>query len=179
MPPWLHTLFGGLAVLGLGWLPPAVQAQEVGEYELKAAYLYNFALFTTWPSEAMADKGQFLYLCVLGTDPLGPALDALAGKRVQERRIAVRRLAAPEEAPGCHVLYLHGGEREAPPRFLDVLRQAPVLTVTDAPEPWRREMAIHLAIERGRLVFEVNLEPVQRARLTLSSRLLQLARKVH
>lgn len=150
----------------------------MSEYELKAAYLYNFALFTTWPVDRMTEDGAAMVFCVLGQPSLAASLAALQTRKIRDRPIVVRQIVAPEEGRACHVLYLDA-EHEALPKVLAVVRAAGTLTVTDAPPPLRRETVINMALEGNRLVFDVNLASARREGLTLSSKLLKLARSVN
>lgn len=154
---------------GLAVAPPAA---AVGEYELKAAFLYNFASFTEWPPGAAPG----MTVCVLGPDPFGPVLDGLRGKSVQGVPIEVRRLTALSEARGCRILFLGSGED---PAALAALRTSPVLTVADSRDAARRGVMIGLFVDGGRIGFEVNTGAAGSAGLTLSSKLLRLARQVY
>ncbi len=73
-------------------LPPTA-ATASREYLLKAALLYNFANFTTWPTEAFSGPQKSLRLCILGEDPFGAAMDSIDGKSIKERPVAVIRIA--------------------------------------------------------------------------------------
>src|SRR6185295_10763354 len=65
--------------------PPAPSPTE---YEVKAAFLYNFARFVEWPAEARHDPGTPFVIAVLGHDPFGGVLDeTVAGKTVGGRPI--------------------------------------------------------------------------------------------
>lgn len=151
-------------------------AQAVPEYELKAAFIYNFALFVDWPAEARKD-GPFV-LCLAGRDPFGAAIDALDGKPVKSQKLTVRRIPDLREPGGCHMLYIAPAEEFRLDRILESIAGRPVLTIADA-EGWSgRGVMINLAMRQGRLVFDVNLDAVKRAALNMSSRLLQLANSV-
>lgn len=166
-------------ILGCLLTTQACVAAEVSEYELKAAYLYNFALFTTWPSDRLADASAAMTFCVLGQTPLASALTGLQSRKLRDRRIVVKQIASPEEVRSCHVLFIGAGEYGNLPKVVEAVRDSGTLTVTDALDPLSSEAAISMMIENGRLVFDVNLPSAQRARLTLSSKLLKLARSVH
>jgi hypothetical protein len=45
------------------------------EYRVKAAFLYNFALFTEWPEGTFSDDDSAIVFVVLGEDPFGSILD--------------------------------------------------------------------------------------------------------
>jgi len=64
------------------------------EFEVKAAFLYNFARFVEWPAETGHDPGTPFVIAILGHDPFGAVLDeTVAGKTVGGRPIEVRRVA--------------------------------------------------------------------------------------
>lgn len=151
-------------------------AQAVPEYELKAAFIYNFALFVDWPAEARKE-GPFV-LCVVGRGPFEPAFDALAGKPVRSQALAVRRIDRLQHPEDCHMLYIAPAEELHLERILGPAAGRPILTVSDV-EGWSgRGVMINLVTRRGRLAFDVDLDAARRAGLEMSSRLLRLAHSV-
>ena len=149
-------------------------ATPVTEYELKAALLYNFASYTIWPSSAPSG----MTLCVLGSDPFGPSLDALTAKSQRGAAIVVRRVRQPREAMDCHVVYL-GETTKSMETVLAEFHGKPVLTVAESEEAVKRGVMIGLRVEGSRLIFDVNNVAVQAAGLAMSSKLLRLARTVY
>ncbi|MGQ9369204.1 YfiR family protein [Azospirillum sp. ST 5-10] len=165
------------AMLGLVPGTAAAEVDGAAEYEVKAAFVYNFAKFATWPPGAFAGPDAPLVLCVSGGNPFGPVLATLEGKPVGERRLAVRE-ATLAEAGACHILFV---ARPAVERFADVvptLRGRPVLTIGDSDDFVRHGGAINLVLDDGRVRFEVNLAALEGSSITLSSQVLRLARIV-
>lgn len=167
-----------LAAIGLLLFAFAAAAAAAGdeppEYRLKAAFLYNFALFTEWP----AGVGPTLNLCVVGKDPFGDELDPLQGKKAGARQIAVVRKAGAEQLRECQIVFVPGTSIGGLQQMLDALRGAPVLTVTDSPGVLGRGMVLNMNIVQNRITFEADLDAARRARLNLSSKLLRLATEV-
>jgi YfiR/HmsC-like len=159
--------------LALLWPQPA-RAQELPEYRLKAAFLYNFVQFTEWP----ADTPQVLTLCVVGTDPFDKDLDALAGRPVGSRNLAIKRRAAGSDLAGCQVVFFSPSTAADLARLLAPLKSRPVLTVADSPGALRQGVALNMAVVGERISFEANLLAARAAGLNLSSRLLRLATEV-
>lgn len=159
------------------WLVCTLTAasQERNEYRLKAAFLYNFALFTEWP----VSVGSPLQLCVLGPDVFGPELDALQGKQVAERSINVQRKALGDNLVACHVLFVAPAAMAGLARALQDLRGKPVLIVADSAGAARSGVALNMSIDNGKISFEANLVSARAAGLSLSSKLLRLATEVH
>ena len=175
-PPKLRFGRGGCAVLAaalLIWAPLVCAASVAGEYQVKAAFLYNFAKFVDWPGDG--GQGMFV-LCVLGADPFGGAIDAVAGKPVGGRTIQVRRLASADGAGACQMLFISSSEADGLGKDLGAVRGKPVLTVGDTPGFAERGVVINLYVEQSKVRFEINIDAAKRAQLNISSQLLRLAR---
>jgi len=163
------------AALGaVAWLPAPVRANEAPEYRLKAAFVYNFTVFTEWP----ASVGPALNLCLFGADPFGAEIDALHGKRAGDRQIVVHRRTGVESLRTCQVVFLSASAIGQLPRILDTLRGLPVLTISDSPGALQAGVVINMIEDRGRIAFEANLQAARAAQLTLRSNLLRLASEV-
>jgi len=166
---WIFCLCGLLP------LAPAVHANELPEYRLKAAFVYNFALFTEWPAEI----GSTLNLCIYGDDPFGKEIDALQGKAVGSRSMAVQRRSASDSLKGCQIVFIAPSAMANLARVLKQLNEGAALTVADTPGACRDGVILNMAVERNKVTFEANLPAARAARLTLSSKLLRLATEVH
>lgn len=164
-----------ICLLGLLCFVAPVRAENSVEYQIKAAFLYNFASFTEWP----AGLGNTLNLCVYGTDPFGENLDKLQGKNVAGRSLAVRRTASVEGLGNCQIVFISQPAIGNLPRVLDSLRGKPVLTVADTPGAAREGVAINMILEQNKVAFEANLGAARGQGLDLSSKLLRLAREVY
>lgn len=152
-------------------LPASVCA--VGEYELKAAFLYNFALFTEWPLPS-----SILKLCVMGKDPFGVTIRSIAEKTVHGAAVKVQRVSSITEARTCQLLFVATSERDYLNRISEQLRYDPVLTVTESDGYEHRQAMIVMVNSDHHVEFDINQTAAQQAGLKLSSRLLKLARKV-
>lgn len=150
------------------------------EYTLKAAYLYNFAKFVQWPEGAKAE-GDPIRVCVLGEDPFGAGLDKIRGRKAQNREITVARMSdLPKGAPpACDILFVTESEARAVDNLVASLADYPILTVSDTEEFVQRGGMIGFRNIEQRIKFEINIAASDRARLTISSFLLQLALAVH
>lgn len=149
-------------------------ALAVPEYELKAAFLYNFALYTEWPT-----RNNSLNICVLGDDPFGNALDALARKTVQESRVTVKRIISASESKSCQVLFIAASEHHSMNSIAQELHGLPVLTIAEEDGYDARLVMISLGERQNRLAFKINRSAALHSGLTLSSKLLHLATEVY
>lgn len=157
----------------------AARAQGANEYQVKAAFLFNFVKFIEWPAEAFSDDGAPLVIGVVGQDPFGGYLDrAAGGKSVNGRQLLVRRFKWGEDLRACHVLFVCSSERKHLAQIIARLRGATVLTVGDMDQFTQQGGGIHFVTEASRMRFEINARAAAQARLKISSKLLALARAI-
>jgi hypothetical protein len=160
-------------------IPGNARAQAAEEYELKAAFLYNFAKFVDWPPAAFPDPNASFRICVLGKDPFGGSLqDAVGGEEIAGHKLIVVRTNFLPKPAGCQILFISRSERDQTAQILLAVKDSPVLTVGDSPGFLEQGGVINFLLEGTKVRFEINNEAAVRARLTISSKLLQLARRV-
>ena len=160
----------------LGAPTPHTQAAPTTEYEVKAAYLYNFGRFVQWPARATAAEGRYFTICVLGDDPFGPVLNAtIADETIDGKTVVAKRISAPQQAVNCRILFISSSEDRQLKEILIALAKASVLTVSDMPQFARRGGMVQLILDGSKVRFEVNLSSAERAGLIFSSQLLKLA----
>lgn len=146
------------------------------EYEIKAAYLYNFSKFVQWPVQATPAQSDAFAICVIGADPFGPVLTAIVeNETVAGKRVVARQIPASEDAVKCRILFISSSEEKRVQQVLSSLAGASVLTVSDLPKFARRGGMVQFVLEGNRVRFEVNSAAAERAGLTLSSELLKVA----
>ncbi len=167
-----------LAALAAAWTAHAQAPPTSSDVAVKADFLPKFARYVEWPAAARPAEGQPFQLCVIGQDPFGARLDqAAASEMVSSRPMTVRRMSGAEEAAGCHVAYVRGVIAEDTGRLLQALAARPVLTVTDG-ETGQAHGMIHFVVSDGRVGFLIDDAAAAERGLTISSRLLALARGV-
>jgi hypothetical protein len=173
----LHAAAG---VAGL-W-PQAAWAQPeggVGEYQVKAAYLYKFLDFVDWPATAFEGPKSPFVIGVAGADVLADELDALiARRRVESRPVVARRLRPGEAPKGLHVLFIGRAAASRSAALLAATAQQPVLTVTEADDGLPPGSRINFVVVDKRVRFDVALRGAEAHELRISSRLLGVARRV-
>jgi hypothetical protein len=170
----LVLLFG--AVLprpALGDAPPTK------EYEVKAAFLYNFTKFVTWSDASSRDAGAPFVIAVIGDDPFGDALSVLENKTAMGRPIVVQRVSSLDSLKSCRMLFVSSSARDRLPAILRAAHARNILTVGDMERFAARGGIIELVLTGDRVGFEINTESARQAGLTVSSKLLSLARTVH
>jgi hypothetical protein len=166
------------AVLVVASVTNALSAQAVGEYELKAAFVYNFARFVEWPAQAFKEPGDPIKVCILGENPFGRSLDnTLQGKAVASRAFVVEQISDPRRAIGCHILFVSVSERKRVRAILDVITSG-VLTVGDMDGFAAQGGVVNFKLEDGKIRFEINAAAAGQQGLRVSSKLLSVAKIV-
>jgi hypothetical protein len=169
-----------LAPPSIAWA--AAQAPGVpttAEYELKAAFLFNFTRFVEWPAEAFASASAPITIGILGDDPFGSSLDdMIANELVHGRKLTVRRYASVEELEPCQILFVCPGELEHWEAIASKLGKRAILTVGDGSGFTARSGMIGFEMVNHHLRLRVNLAATRAAKLVISSQLLRQAKIV-
>jgi YfiR/HmsC-like len=173
------TLLAVASALTVSVPSASAQRDEVGEYELKAAILFNLSKFVEWPPSAYADSQAPTVVCILGQDPFGDSLKALGQKQdASGRPVSIRRPKNGDESRDCHVLYISSSERKTLAQTLSRLKGSSVLTVGEMSQFAAQGGIVQFTLEDKQVHFQINLDAASRMTLKISSRLLVLARIV-
>ena len=167
-----------LAVLVLA--APADQAYADApvpeEYQVKAAFLFNFAKFVEWPQDAFKGPDDPITICVLGQNPFGSALeDVVRNKTVVNRTFAVREVANAQQAGKCQIVFVSSSERKRFRPLLEDLKGRSILTVGEADDFTANGGIINFKLKDARVRIEIDAGSAERAGLRISSKLLSLA----
>lgn len=176
---WLGVLLRLMAVVTILALHDVRSLQASNskptEYEVKAAYLYNFGRFVEWPSRTGTPQPNSFSICVVGQDHFGAALNNLGDETIAGKSVVVKRLQTSKDAMNCRILYISASEENQLKPTLAALEGSSVLTVSDMPQFSQRGGMIQFILDGSRVRFEINLASAEHAGLTLSSELLKLA----
>lgn len=162
-------------ILTTSWILPT-QTSNSREYQIKAAFLFNFTQFVEWPGHAFADAKSPLVIGVLGEDPFGGLLEeTIRGESVNGHTLVVEHYGKIEELKSCHILFINLPKSEQLEKALATLKSRSILTVGDASNFARKGGMIRFFTEENKMRFQINLEVVKDAKLSISSKLLRLA----
>jgi len=180
----LRWLSASVLWLSLCLFPPATgagaQVAGPGEYQLKAAFLFNFAKFIDWPASSFASPRSDFSICILGADPFGRTMeDLLQDKTIGDRHVSVARTRQVAEARHCQMVFVSASEKSRVREILDGMKGSNALVVGETDGFASAGGAIQFAIEDNRMRFLINTDAADRAGLKVSSKLLSLARVVH
>lgn len=168
-----------LALLGTTAWARTNDTARSPEYLIKAAYLYNFALFVEWPNDAFDSPEAPLVIGIVGADPFGAAMDrTVEGKRISRHPIRVDRLAPSQDLRHCHILFVNRAELARVPEIAQRLQGQAVLIVGDVASDTRAYTAVDFVLTDNKVGFTINMDAARRARVTISSKMLGLAKTV-
>lgn len=160
--------------------PPSRSLANAFEYQIKAAFVYNFAKFVEWPENTAVAGGPAFIIGVLGEDPFGETLDdTVRGKTVGGSDLAVKRFSSLSTLEPCQILFLSKSVADHLPEILERVQGTAVLTVAEDERFALDGGMVRLVTEDNKVRFEINVDAANRAGLRISSKLLALARIVH
>jgi hypothetical protein len=159
------------AARATGTIEPAVS-----EMAIKAAFLVNFAKFTEWPRLA---PNAPLLICIVGDAAMRSTVADLAkGQMVDSHSIEAAQPADNDSIASCQILFIPGAVVARSSALLQKLKEAPVLTVSDAPRFSETSGIVEFFVEKERMRFAINVDALQRTTVHVSSRVLGLAKIV-
>lgn len=172
----LRSAFAGIGLLCASLTAADAYADAAPEYTLKAAFIYNFATFTEWPTKT----AETLELCIVGNNPFGNALNSIEGKLVDNARLLSKHGVISNNAlRSCQIVFICASEKDRLPDILGIARESGILTIADFQDATRQGVMIGMTMEQKKITFEINLEAARRAGLNISSKLLRLAKTVY
>ncbi len=165
----------GLCMLLVNGMTTEMQSQEIEEYQLKAAFLFNFTKFISW---SHADASSKLTVCVMNAKEVAGALEVVTrGKSVDARQVVVQQISFPAALETCQILFI-GNNGKKTEEILVEAKKLSIVTVGEDEKFLRRGGMINFVLEEGKLRFEINTDAASRAGINISSKLLSLAKIV-
>jgi hypothetical protein len=158
-------------------LRPARADEPSREYQIKAAFIYNFVQFVEWPASAFESDTSAITIGVLGDNPFGDMLQRIvAGKTVRGRPLDVQYFSRLEDLGPCHVLFVNSYDQGLLAALHDKLKDKSVLTIGEDEQFLWTGGVIRFFSDDNKVRFEINPKAAERARLNISSKLLRLAK---
>jgi hypothetical protein len=171
---WRRLLLAGLVAS----LMPSSAAAE-SENQVKAAFLFNFARYVEWPASAFPGETAPVRLCLLtGSAFQQVVTDAVSGRSVGRRPVAVEKVEGLEAAAGCHLLFLDDAGAWPASRVAERLAELAVFTISDDAGFAAEGGIANFILVDSKIRFEINPSAARRAGLKISSSLLRLAKLV-
>ena len=147
------------------------------EYEVKAAFIYNFTQFIEWPKDVFSGADAPFVIAVVGPDPFEGALGRIfTGKSVGSHPIVTKHFDSVDDLGPCQLLFVPTAEDASSRAITEKVGKAPTLIVGESETLLSSGGAIRLYLEDDRMRFQINSEALDVARLKASAKLMQLAR---
>ena len=174
-----YRLLNILVILQLFTLT-SVKGQNYTEYEVKAAYIYNFTKFINWPSGSFDNSSSPFVLGIYGKDPFGSILQRIIGNRKSNGRAwVIKYYSNPEQITNCNILFISNISPSKLNRVIQHVKLLPVLTVGDnLPEFCQHGGIINFTSKKSPKRFEINNNAAKNKHISISSRLLMLAKVI-
>ena len=154
-------------------------AQESKEYQLKAAFLFNFVQFVKWPPDSFTNDDAPFCIGILGDDPFGAALEeTIRGETIDNHRMTVARARRMEDLKDCQMIFVSRSEEGRVGEILSQIGTRPILTVSEVGSFAQDGGDIDFYLSEGKVRFEINPQSAQRCGLRISSQLLSLGKIV-
>ena len=168
-----------LFILSFAALCPGQAQEQSKEYQLKAAFLFNFAQFVKWPPNSFTSDDAPFCIGILGDDPFGSALDeTVQGETISNHRLTVVRSQRIEDLKDCQMIFVSRSEEGHVGEILSQIDSRPILTVSEVESFARQGGDIDFYLSGGKVRFEINPQSAQRCGLKISSQLLNLGKIV-
>lgn len=163
-------------VMAAGAVPIHAEGSVAEEYQVKAAFLFNFAKFVEWPADTFKAADDPITICVWGQDPFGGALEnVVRDKTVAGRPFVVRQISSTPQATKCQIVFVTTSERKRYRSILDELKGRSILTVGESEDFTANGGIINFKLKDSRVRIEIDTGAAERGRLRISSKLLSLA----
>jgi len=193
-----YSLIVLASVLFMASIAPKARADSPPsqEYQVKAAFLYNFLQFVDWPEENLADSNEPIIIGIIGKDPFKNAFEPIKNKKVKGRAVVTKRFKSFEDLKKstendipesnqeiktltkCHLLFICSSEQKNLKEIIDTVKHHSVLTVSEMEGFLESGGIINWLVEDKKVRFEVNTAAAERAKLKIRSNLLRLAKRI-
>lgn len=163
----------------VGRVASAAEAETSKEYQIKAAFVYNFTKFVDWPASSFLEKSTPIVIGVLGTNPFGAELNkAVEGRRVNGREILIRAVSTAAELSSVNAVFISASEAGRLKELLSSLKTKPILTIGEKESFTREGGTIAFVLDGDKIRFAINMESAEAAGIRVSAQLQKLAASV-
>jgi TonB family protein len=167
--PVHEALRRSLALLACAvlWSSTFLYSQAAGEYQIKAAYLYNFAKLAQWPARVLPSSTSALTFCVVGGDDdfVTVLRTTMAGKSICAHSLAVKAASALGDFKSCQVIFFRASESTRAPEVISDLRDSGALLVGEDRDFLASGGMVNLMVQDGKVRFQVNTSALERAHI--------------
>ncbi len=152
---------------------------QYSEYEVKAAYIFNFAKFIDWPADYL--NQDTIYLCIYKNDPFGIILEkTMIGRKVNGKVWKITRIKSLKEIDKCHMLFLSEIKQHEVIQLLNNIGRKPIVTIGDElPIFCESGGIINFMSQFSDRQFAINKDAADHIGINISPKLLLLAKIIY
>ena len=166
-------------LLGILLVSSCVQAgvnSEGNEYSIKAMFLLNFIKYVEWPIENTKNTFQ---IGVVGDSEIYDALTVLTTKRSSEgQKVEIKRFEERNSA-NYQMIFISNTNGKRSDELIKKYSAKGILIISEEEKGKSKLAGINLFNQDNKIRFEINLTSVKNNGMKVSSKLLELATKVH
>ena len=157
---------------------PSHSSEVSQEYQLKAAFLFNFARFITWPENALPEESKTINFCIIGENPFGTILSNIESKIISGHSVKIYYLDTRSNPQQCHLAFFGKGTGGEPQDIEWKFTSETTLTVSDMKDFINIGGDIEFIRKKNRIKFVINNSRLKRKGLTPRASLLELAAEI-
>lgn len=161
------------------------------EYQIKAAFLFNFLKFVEWPKSKTQDSNEPIIIGIIGKDVFQNAFENLKNKKIEGKKVILVRYKGISELEKnskkhpqidnirkSHMLFICPSEKKHMKEIVESVKEHGILTIADTKDFLETGGIINLIMEEKKVRFEINIAAAKQSGITIRSQLLRLAKKV-
>lgn len=168
----LNLIICSLALLVL---PAQANTIRIDERDMKAALIYNFSIYTTWPE---VNSNSF-NVCTFEDDEENINASLLESKKINGKPIRFKVIRDTVDVKNCQVLYLEEAKRLHDSKYSQLIDKLAILTIAESSHDLGSLCIINIKLENKKYTFTINNQMAKQLNLLVSSKLLRLATKVY
>ena len=176
-------------------MPALADSAASREYQIKAAFLYNFVRFVDWPEDKLGDANEPIRIGIIGKNPFGNAFEPIKDKKLKGRKVIIETFKGfgkikrekndktpkhteIEKIRKCHMLFICNSEKEYLADIIELVHRHGILTVGQVPGFLEAGGIINFLEEKKKIRFEINLKAARKSKLKIRAKLLRLATRI-
>jgi uncharacterized protein DUF4154 len=154
----------------------SAQPASTREYQIKAAFIFNFTQFVEWPPQCFPAEKSPAIIGILGTDPFGKYLEeTVSGESINNHPLLIKHFNTVDEITNCHVLFIGMTDKNKIKPIIEKLKGKNVLTISEANGFPKLGGMIRIYTKSDKINIQINLEATKGEDLVVSSKLLKIA----
>lgn len=149
-------------------------AAPLEEYEIKAAFLYQFSKFVEWPE--LTSQESFT-ICIFGSNPFSKFIEDLETSEMKSKKVRVHLVTGTDPMDSCQILFIPRNEHKAAGIVQKIIPKR-ILTVGETENFLAAGGIINFIKQGNKIRFEINQKQAEASGIKISSKLLSVAIKV-